>query len=47
VLHWTDDLEISVRFLRDRRINPAISYPLYPLPENLKKIPNAEALSQR
>ena len=47
VLNWTDDLEISFRFLGDRRVNPAISFPLYPAPENLKKIPSVEYLNMR
>jgi hypothetical protein len=35
VLDWTDDLEVSFRFLADQRVNPTISYPMYPLPEDL------------
>lgn len=47
VMNWTDDLEISFRFLADRRVNPSISYPMFPAPENLKKIPSVEYLNMR
>jgi len=47
VLNWTDDLEITVRFIKDKRVNPNVVYQLFPLPENLRKIPNAETLDLR
>lgn len=47
VLNWTDDLEITFRFIRHKRVNPDIAFPLYPLPENIKKIPSQESLTLR
>ena len=47
VLNWTDDLEITFRFIRHKRVNPDTAFPLYPLPENIKKIPSQESLQLR
>ena len=47
VLDWTDDLEITFRIVKDKRVNPEISFPLFPLPENLQKIPSLESLESR
>ena len=47
VLSWTGDLEVSFRFLGDRRVNPDISYPMHPIPETLKKIPSSQSLYLR
>jgi hypothetical protein len=47
VLDWTDDLEITFRIVSDKRVNPDISFPLFPRPENLSKIPSLESLESR